>query len=56
MYRDPVCGMDVDPDETEWYSKYQGETYYFCCLHCQEQFEQNPSRYATEPAALDAVE
>ncbi len=45
MFRDLVCGMEVDPEETEWRVVYHGETYYFCSLACQEAFEQEPERY-----------
>ena len=41
---DQVCGMSVDtskPNKTE----YKGQTYYFCCPHCQEKFEHNPEEY-----------
>jgi P-type Cu+ transporter len=52
VYKDPVCGAYVDPDETEWHCKYQGETFYFCCLHCLEAFEMNPLRYISPAMAL----
>jgi Cu+-exporting ATPase len=48
MYRDPVCGMTVDPDETEWFCTYLGETYYFCSEACLNRFEQNPTRYVQD--------
>lgn len=28
--------------------KYLGQTYFLCCPRCQEAFESNPSRYASQ--------
>ncbi|MDI3548277.1 MAG: hypothetical protein PWR10_1929 [Halanaerobiales bacterium] len=30
MAKDPVCGMEVDPDKAAATYDYQGKTYYFC--------------------------
>jgi len=32
--RDPNCGMEVDPDETDYTREYEGTTYYFCSASC----------------------
>ena len=32
MAKDPVCGMDVDPEHAAGTSEHQGETIYFCSL------------------------
>jgi P-type Cu+ transporter len=46
MAKDPVCGMDVDPNSANVYStEYQGETYYFCAESCKKSFETNPLKY-----------
>ncbi|WP_247004613.1 permease [Halosolutus gelatinilyticus] len=37
--RDPVCGMEVDPDETEYATEVDGRTYYFCSKSCMESFD-----------------
>jgi YHS domain-containing protein len=42
--RDPVCGMNVEVGK-EAKAKYGGETYYFCCPHCQQAFEDSPEEY-----------
>ena len=34
----PTCGMQVDTDNA-LKTERNGETYYFCCSHCQEAFE-----------------
>jgi P-type Cu+ transporter len=43
--RDPVCGMMVDPEKASAKAAYKGSTYFFCCPHCKERFEQNPADY-----------
>jgi hypothetical protein len=30
MEKDPVCGMQVDPQKAVGTSEHQGKTYYFC--------------------------
>ncbi len=46
MARDPVCGMQVNPDEAADFNEYKGTTYYFCSIPCAEKFESDPERYA----------
>lgn len=36
---DPVCGMDVDAEETDYIEKFDGKRYYFCSKHCMESFD-----------------
>lgn len=43
--RDPVCGMDVDPEGVAFRSVYRGTAYYFCTESCKADFELSPSRY-----------
>lgn len=45
MYRDPVCGMEVDTEQAEWWMEYNGQTYYFCSQACLEAFARDPERY-----------
>ncbi len=40
--RDPVCGMNVDPNKATAIEKWDGDDYYFCSIHCQEKFLANP--------------
>jgi YHS domain-containing protein len=46
MYRDPICGMQVDPRTAAGQSRYQGQTYYFCSPGCKKTFDANPQKYA----------
>ncbi len=41
---DPVCGMTVEAGNAPKV-EYGGETYYFCCSHCQQAFEGSPEEY-----------
>ncbi|MCP4663085.1 MAG: heavy metal translocating P-type ATPase [bacterium] len=45
--RDPVCGMDVDPERATAVHEHDGESYYFCCNGCREKFRGEPQRYLT---------
>src|ERR1035441_1843646 len=38
MATDPICHMTVD-EKTGLKSTREGQTYYFCSLHCKEKFE-----------------
>ena len=46
MERDPVCGMQIDPQDAAAQMDYQGRTYYFCSEDCHQKFMQNPQQYA----------
>jgi Cu+-exporting ATPase len=52
---DLVCGMTVDPNDSETYS-YQEKIYHFCSSSCLAKFKKDPNRYLlkkkTEPTAL----
>ena len=47
MARDPVCGMDVEPEEAAGKHEHRGETYYFCNPSCLEKFSADPEKYLT---------
>lgn len=51
---DPVCGRDVDPDDAEFVSEYDGDTYYFCSEECQDEFDSDPARYAARSPLSEA--
>ena len=48
--RDPVCGMQVDPESTLT-AVHDGEVFAFCNPHCREAFVADPARYATSGAS-----
>jgi uncharacterized protein len=41
---DPVCGMRV-PTATSPSTEHKGLTYYFCCPHCRQAFEEKPEEF-----------
>jgi Cu+-exporting ATPase len=46
--KDPVCGMDVNPDVATalgLQADHDGQTYYFCGRGCKLNFEEHPSTY-----------
>ena len=51
MTTDPVCGMEIDPNQAVATSDYMGDTYYFCSETCKDQFEMNPEAYAQTAVA-----
>jgi xanthine dehydrogenase accessory factor len=36
---DPICGMTVEIENARYTSVVDGQTIYFCCLHCKETFD-----------------
>ncbi len=59
--RDPVCGMEVDPDKARYTLDHGGVTYLFCCGGCQTAFARDPKQFlesqepATPPPPAPAV-
>ena len=45
--KDPVCGMDIDPDTAAASMDFEGQTYYFCSKSCHEKFMADPKRYTS---------
>lgn len=45
MVKDPVCGMQVDNDQTKHQLQYMGKRYYFCTPWCKASFEKDPDKY-----------
>ncbi len=43
--KDPVCGMDVDPDKTAHRTAFNDTPYFFCCAGCRTKFEADPRKY-----------
>jgi P-type Cu+ transporter len=46
--KDPVCGMDVDPEKTKYHFLYEGKDFHFCSASCLQKFRQAPERYVGE--------
>ena len=45
---DPVCGMEVSPEQAAATSEYEGQTYYFCSPGCKRTFDANPQQYTNQ--------
>ncbi|WP_417591650.1 heavy metal translocating P-type ATPase [Parasphingorhabdus sp.] len=43
--KDPVCGMTVDPANTEHHAHHDGQDYHFCSAGCRTKFVADPDRY-----------
>lgn len=46
MARDPICGMEVDPESAFAYREHMHQTFYFCSQRCVDQFDTDPHQYA----------
>jgi YHS domain-containing protein len=45
MEIDPICGMVVDPDESEYATEYRRRRYVFCSRACLDAFRLTPAAY-----------
>lgn len=43
--RDPVCGMEIRPEEAAASEEHDGRTFYFCTESCHRTFVADPHRY-----------
>ena len=54
--KDPVCGMDVNPQTSKHRTEHQGNGYHFCSAGCRTKFIADPQRYLEpENAAAEPV-
>ena len=51
MAKDPVCGMEVEPERAAGSSSYKGETVYFCNPNCKKKFDADPAAFSSGPAS-----
>ncbi|HDZ72561.1 MAG TPA: heavy metal translocating P-type ATPase [Aurantimonas coralicida] len=47
LFRDPVCGMTVDPEAGKPSALYGGHTFHFCSEGCRTKFQAAPEDYVT---------
>lgn len=45
LVRDPVCGMNIDPNMAFSKIEHEGRVIYFCSKACEEEFKKNPKKY-----------
>jgi YHS domain-containing protein len=56
MARDPVCGMEVNPQTAAFRVDHDGQTYFFCSRGCMLDFQEEPGRYldpSYEPQGME---
>ncbi|MBE2199499.1 MAG: heavy metal translocating P-type ATPase [Anaerolinea sp.] len=46
MVKDPVCGMEIEPQSAAATREHMGQTFYFCSDQCAATFDANPHQYA----------
>jgi len=51
IHKDPICGMDVEPETAAGSHVHDGQTYYFCCASCLEKFRAEPEKYLDQSAS-----
>ena len=47
---DPVCGMEVTPEDAAGSYQYHGQYYYFCAESCLKQFQASPEAFLRPPS------
>jgi P-type Cu+ transporter len=52
---DPVCGMQLDPEQAAGKIDYKGETFRFCSKTCLESFNREPEKFANGKSAANGV-
>ena len=50
MTKDPVCGMNVDENKSQYQSQYGGKKFSFCSEQCKKEFDKQPEQYARSAA------
>ena len=51
-HKDPVCGMTVDPANSQFIYSHEGASIYFCSRSCLEKFSVDPARYLNPTPVL----
>ncbi|BDB29312.1 heavy metal translocating P-type ATPase (plasmid) [Cupriavidus sp. P-10] len=49
LVRDPVCGMEIPPQEATASTEVDQRRYWFCSPHCERAFLANPAKYIPHP-------
>lgn len=45
VFRDPVCGMTLEPKSASFRFVYRSQPRYFCASGCMKRFQKSPSQY-----------
>lgn len=52
---DPVCGMQVDPEKSQWHFRSHDSDHYFCSEHCLNKFVSNRESNSSEEQVASAT-
>src|SRR5574341_1060693 len=54
--KDPVCGMEIEPQAAFATRQYKGQTFHFCSANCVSKFDAAPEQYALAvPSATTGI-
>ncbi len=53
MVIDPVCKMNVEPDNAAAKAEYAGQVYFFCSDTCHKGFVAEPKKYTSGASPAD---
>src|SRR3990172_5395232 len=54
--KDPVCGMEIEPQAAFPTRQYKGQTFHFCSANCVSKFDDAPEQYALAvPSATTGI-
>ncbi|MCH8306072.1 MAG: YHS domain-containing protein, partial [Candidatus Marinimicrobia bacterium] len=56
MAFDPVCHMNIEPENAAGKSEHNGSTVYFCSEYCKETFDKDPEKFPLEDAVHQQAE
>ena len=56
MAFDPVCHMNIEPENAAGKSEHNGKTVYFCSEYCKETFDKDPEKFPLEDAVHQQAE
>jgi P-type Cu+ transporter len=55
MTKDPVCGMNVDPEKAPFKFDYQNQQHFFCSQKCLESFKHHPNKYLSAQRQIEPM-
>ena len=53
--KDPVCGMEIRPEDAAATEEHEGRTFYFCSQACHDAFVNDLHRYGASRASPHAA-
>jgi YHS domain-containing protein len=53
IYRDPVCGMNLEDWGTQYEIVHEGIEYHFCSSECKQAFQLFPDRFIQKAVPVD---